>query len=127
MLMAASLIVSSGPARCIIVVLRLDDVNPSSTGFDTQFVQLLRKHNVAATFGVIPFVAAVDVHDSQTQPLLTFVPDGLEAADLIDRRQVEIAMHGFSHQAQLPAGSRKCGVKEFWLIKGLGLAGAERL
>ena len=109
MLLAASLAASSGSAKRITVIFRLDDVSASTTSFDGRFVKLLREHDVAATLGVIPFVTAGDVHEAGTQPLLPFVPDGLEAADLIDRGQIEIAMHGFSHQAQAPAGNRTCG------------------
>lgn len=82
------------------VVFRFDDYSAlSSTDIELKIIGVFRKNRVAITFGVIPFVCEVSVHDPSPQdviPLTSRKGDILKTA--FKDGILDIALHGYSHQ-----------------------------
>lgn len=94
------------PNVTIQVAFRLDDYSAvSPTNREIALFDVFRRQGCTLTVGVIPDVAQVEVHSAATQPL---VPLNEQKAailrDGIDEGTLEIALHGLSHQNQMPDG-----------------------
>jgi len=106
----------SWPGRQVTVVFRYDDYSSlSPTEFEVRLIHALEKHRVPCTFGVIPYRCAGDCHDPAEQEV---VPLTVEKADIltnaVEAGVVEVALHGYSHQAtQQSASSHPPRYSEF--------------
>jgi len=88
------------PDNKITIVLRMDDYsNFTSDSFIIQILDLFNKHNIACTFGVIPYLSATGGHnvDPNDTPLSKSKINILKEAD---SHILEVALHGYSHQAR---------------------------
>jgi peptidoglycan/xylan/chitin deacetylase (PgdA/CDA1 family) len=96
----------------IIVVLRYDDYSSrSATTLEKKIIDALRTHRASCTFGVIPYVCAIDYTDTTPQQVIPLSP--AKAAILHDAMQdgtVDVAVHGYTHQTWR---NRKLGLTEF--------------
>ena len=90
----------SGHATPITVAFRYDDYSAlSHTELETRLIDALRHYGVPATFGVIPYRCAGDIHDPLPQDLVALTPEKAEVLqESIDAGIVEVALHGYSHQ-----------------------------
>lgn len=90
------------PEKRILLVFRYDDFSEkSATHLEADLVNEFKRHKIACTFGVIPYVCSGDLHDPSPHPLLELDP---RKAGLLKEPGVdglfEVAQHGFSHQTR---------------------------
>ncbi len=88
----------------ITVVLRYDDYSSrSNTGIELKLIDILRRHHLRCTFGVIPFVCAGDGYEIGPQETLPLSKDKAEILkSAIKEGLLEVAQHGWRHQNILP-------------------------
>ena len=91
---------SRQPDRTVSVVFRYDDYSTvSSTDVDSAVFDAFARNRIPFTVGVIPFVAAGDVHDASPQRNVALTSDKLMLLrDAAKRGYAHIALHGYSHQ-----------------------------
>jgi len=86
----------------ITIVFRFDDFSGvSPTAFETQLLDLFKRHNAVSTFGVVPYAVRVQV-DARPQtkiPLTSTKAEILRQA--IATGIVEVALHDDSHQRRV--------------------------
>jgi predicted deacetylase len=87
--------------RKIVLVLRYDDYSSrSKTDLEKDIINIINKYSISFSFGVIPFVTAGDCHNAERQDLVVLNKEKIDILkELIESENVEIAMHGYSHQA----------------------------
>ena len=90
----------SGPRKEITVVFRFDDYSTrSTTELEVKLIKAFQRHNIRATFGVIPYVSVGDARDPLPQDLLALTPEKAAILrDAISSGAVDVALHGYSHQ-----------------------------
>jgi predicted deacetylase len=93
-------------AHRLTVFFRFDDYSASSpVEIETALVAALRRHKVAATFGVIPEVTKGRYNDPNTLGTVPYTPAKI---DFLRRAaqdgSVDIALHGFNHRTRSSAG-----------------------
>ena len=97
------LLLAASQARSneIRVVFRFDDPSArTDIGRELRVVEAFRRHGMNCTFAVIPYVAAGDLRDMAAQEYLPLPEEKAEALAAAAREGVlEIAQHGYSHQA----------------------------
>ena len=84
------------------IIFRYDDYSQKSatTGFESNLLSEFTRHKIPCTFGVIPFVCSNNIHNPEPQPLLPLDrKKSLLLKDAISSGIVEVAQHGWSHQA----------------------------
>ncbi len=86
------------------MVLRFDDPSAVSPAeLEAAIVEELRHRRMSATFGVIPFVRGKGATSPGEQGLLTLPDDKRKfLAEAVADGTVEVALHGYSHQARGP-------------------------
>jgi hypothetical protein len=86
--------------RQIIVVFRYDSYSSlSPTDMEVKLIDAFHKHNIACTFGVIPYMVAKDPHDPNPQNVVPLTADKADILmDAIKNGTLEVALHGYSHQ-----------------------------
>ena len=88
------------PSPQITIVFRYDDYSSrSATDLERHIIATFQKHGVCCTFGIIPFVKAVNYLDVQPQagvPLTTAKAE--MARNAIKAGAMDPAQHGYSHQ-----------------------------
>ena len=85
------------------VVFRFDDYSArSSTAMEEKIIELFASLNVPVTFGVIPYVCAGGLHNTSPQQVIPLPADKLAILRHgIKNGTVDVALHGYSHQATL--------------------------
>jgi peptidoglycan/xylan/chitin deacetylase (PgdA/CDA1 family) len=91
-----------GYAGEVTVVLRFDDYAGSlPSPFERRLVELCEKYGLALTVGVIPFVGLGAAENPEGNGEFPLGPAKVEfLADLVLKRKVEIALHGYSHRTR---------------------------
>ena len=90
--------VSSPPQ--ITIVFRYDDYSSrSATALERHIIAAFQKHGVCCTFGIIPFVKAVNYLDVQPQAGIPLTAaKAAMARNAIQAGAMDAAQHGYSHQ-----------------------------
>jgi peptidoglycan/xylan/chitin deacetylase (PgdA/CDA1 family) len=93
--------VSGQSRRPIAVVLRYDDYSAKSdAAADCTMIDCLKRFHLPATFGVTPYVCSSDVLDPSDTTLLPLAGEKLSLLrEAVDSVGIEVALHGYSHQA----------------------------
>jgi peptidoglycan/xylan/chitin deacetylase (PgdA/CDA1 family) len=84
----------------ITIVFRYDDYSSrSATDLERHIIATFQKHGVCCTFGIIPFVKAVNYLDVQPQAGIPLTTAKAEMArNAITAGAMDAAQHGYSHQ-----------------------------
>ncbi len=90
------------------VVFRFDDYSATSrTELERQIFDIFRKNKAVLTVGVIPFVCERDIHDVSPQPAIALTQAKIDILrDAAEKGVVEVALHGYNHQAVRAEGKR---------------------
>jgi peptidoglycan/xylan/chitin deacetylase (PgdA/CDA1 family) len=88
------------PPPQITIVFRYDDYSSrSATDLERHLIATFQKHGVCCTFGIIPFVKAVNYLDVQPQAGIPLTTAKAEMArNAIKAGAMDAAQHGYSHQ-----------------------------
>ena len=93
----------------VIVVFRYDDYSSkSATYLEQQIIDLFKKHHLALTIGVVPYVSAGPERDHYPQGVIPLSP--AKAEILREARRggtVDVALHGYTHLNLRPHSLRK--------------------
>lgn len=93
-------------AHRLTVFFRFDDYSASSpVDIETALVAALRRHGVAATFGVIPEVTQGSYSDPTTLGTVPFAPSKIDfLRQAVHDGSVDVAIHGFNHRTRSAGG-----------------------
>jgi len=99
--LASFYICNAAEKKQILVVFRFDDYSSSScTDLEVKLIDAFRQHNFRCTFGVIPYGRDEDVHRVNAQNLVPLTVTKINILkNAIKLGILEVALHGYSHQA----------------------------